>query len=102
MRRDGGGDLPAEELLADGERAGHVDAHDDGAGRLERGDAGILRRVGRGGEPQVDEDAIGAVAIGGASASRSTGTIALPVLARRLGDQLLEPGAQPLDARARR
>ena len=98
MRRDGGGDLPAEELLADGERAGDVDAHDDRAGRFERGDAGILRRVGRGGEPQIDEDAIGAVAIGRRQRLEIDRHDRLPVLARRLGDQLLEPGAEALDA----
>ena len=68
------------------------------AGRFERGDAGILRGVGRGGEAQIDEDAIGAVAIGRRQRLEIDRHDRLPVLAGRLGDQLLEPGAEVVDA----
>ena len=72
---------------------------DDGLpGRLERVDGGVLRGVGRVVEPQVDEQAIVAVGRGRAERLAIDGDDALAVLAGGLGEELLEPGAEVVDA----
>ena len=68
--RDRGGELPAEEFLADVIAVGDGDAHDRLPGALERGDRVILLRVRFARQPQIDEQPVLAVDLGRPRAAR--------------------------------
>ena len=67
-------------------------------GALERRHGRVLPRVGRRG-PHVDEEAIVAVALGGADGFEIDRDDPLAFLARRLRDQLLDPRTEARDVR---
>ena len=56
--RNGRGELPAEEFLADVIAIGDGDAHDRMTGAFERGDRVILLRIRFARQPHIDEQAI--------------------------------------------
>ena len=56
--RDRGSNFPAEEFLPEVVDVGDGDAHYRVPSFFERGDLGVLRRVGRGFQPKVGEDAV--------------------------------------------
>src|SRR5216683_1191686 len=95
---DGGGDLPAEEFLAELAGIREGDADDRLAGALQRVDGAVLRGIGAGIETQIGEETVAAVDF------RRTERLAidrdhpLAVLAGRFGDELFEPGAELADA----
>ena len=98
---DGGGDLPAEELLADVGGVGDVDADHRRPGPLQRRDGPVLLRRRRKGQPDVHEESILP------DAARRSDRLAhhrhdpLPLLPEGLGHQLLDPVGQPGDPRRR-
>ena len=93
----GGRELPAEELGTEIVRVVYHDPDQRLARALERLDAEILLRVGRRGQPQVDEEAVDAVDLGGAEGLAIDRDEALSLLAGGLGQELLEPGAEGVD-----
>ena len=95
----GRGNLPAEELARQRVDVGHVDPHDGPPGGYQRLDGRILGVVGRGRESKVDEQAVGPVRGRRAEGLAVDGDNGVAVLSGRLGNQLLEPRAQVVDAR---
>ena len=97
--RHGGGHLPAEELPPERGQAVDGDADDRLSRAFERRDGGILRGVPVA-EANVDEEPIGAVGLGRPDRLQVDRDDSLAVLARRLGHELLDPGAERGDGRA--
>ena len=77
----------------------HADAHDRMPGPLEGGHVLVLVEVRAGLEAQVDEEPIGAVDGGVAGRLAVHGHDSPALLPRGLGEELLEPGAEVVDAR---
>ena len=98
---NGRGDLPAEEFLADLVAIGDVDAHDGMTGPFERGDGVVLRGIGLGRQPHIDEQAVLAVDLGVPERLGVDWHEPLAELSGRLREKLLEPGAEIGDARRR-
>ena len=99
---DRGGDLEAEELLADvvGAMSARCAPPDGRPAPSAASSSSCAVVFGRG--AQIDEEAVVAVDGGVAERLAVDRDQALAVLAGRLGDQLLDPGAEIGDARARR
>ena len=95
---DGGADLPAHELLGQIVRGLHVDADDGLARLLEREDRRVLGGVGGLLQTEIGEDAVVAVGLGRPEALAVDGDDALALLAGGLGDELLEPCAEIVEA----
>src|SRR5262245_32578913 len=96
---DCGRDLPAHELFGEVVLGGDANGDDRFAGSLERRDGGVLRGVRCILEAKIREEAIVAVRRRGTDRFAIDGNDALAVLARRFGDQLLEPRAEIVNAR---
>ena len=95
--RDRRRELPPEELAAEVVEVVDPDPDDRLPGALDRLDRRVLLRVGVGAKPHVDEQAIVAVRVRRAERLAVDGDHALPLLAGRLRQQLLEPGAEVAD-----
>ena len=92
--RDGGGELPAEELRAHIVGIAQRQAHDRLPRRFEAGDGGVLGGIEAFVRAQVDEDAVLAVDGGIAQRFALDGQDAFAFFAGALGDQLLQPVAK--------
>ena len=95
---DRGGDLPAEEFLADVIAIGDGDAHDRMPARSSAATASSCFGIRFARQPQIDEQAIRAVDVGRAQRLGVDRDEALALLAGRFGEELLEPGAEIGDA----
>ena len=95
--RDGRRELPPEELGAEVVEIVHRDPDDRVSRALERLHHAVLMLVRRGREPEVHEEAVRAVDLGRAEGLAVDGDQPLPLLASRLGEELLEPRAEVVD-----
>ena len=95
----GGGDLPAEEFLADVPDILHADPRDRMAGPLQRLHRLALRRIGLPVQLQVGEEPVAAVALGRGERLAGQRDQPAPLLARALRQKLLQPGAEIGDPR---
>ncbi len=93
--------FPAEVFLPDLVRILHLDAHHRHPGLLQRVHLGVLLRVGRRRQPQIDEQAIASVLCRRADRLAVHRDDPLAVLARAFRDQLLQPRADIVNSRRR-
>ena len=91
---DGRRKLPAIELRAERLPIGPVDSDNRVAGTFEPFDRGVLRRVCRARQAKLDEHAIAPVYVRTPQYFAVDRENALPLLAERFGDELLEPRAK--------
>jgi hypothetical protein len=90
-----------KECLAEIPRGRHGDPHDGLTRALERRHRIVLSGIGRYSQSKVDEKSVLPVCLGPAESLPIDGDETLALLARRLGEQLLEPGADLDDSRRR-
>ena len=96
-----GRDLPAEKFFAQVVRIVHRDAHDWLTGALQRFNRLVLRRIGRRAQSQIDKQPVTAVDARLAERFAVNRNQSLALFARRLRNQLLQPGAKIVNARRR-
>ena len=98
---DRDGELEADELLADLVRRFQHEPRDRVSGLLQCIERACVRRIGFAAGPQIDEEAVAAVDIRRAERLAIDRNKSVAVLAGRLGDQLLGPGAEIRNFRRR-